>query len=88
MKSSIISRNEKTSEITNISLTHHVLDIIYDRLIRQIDAFDDHENVLRIDFNDSQEIEILIKILQNFSEAIKFRCQYDGETWRRTGFRL
>ena len=51
-------------------------------------VFNDHENVLRIDFNDSQEIEILIKILQDFSEAIKFRCQYDEETWRRTGFRL
>ena len=73
MKSSITNKNEKTSEITKI---------------QQIDVFNDHENVLRIDFNDSQEIEILIKILQDFSEAIKFRCQYDEETWRRTGFRL
>lgn len=88
MKSSITNKNEKTSEITNISLTYHGLDVIYNRLIQQIDVFNDHENVLRIDFNDSQEIEILIKILQDFSEAIKFRCQYDEETWRRTGFRL
>lgn len=88
MKSSITNRNEKTSEISRIYLTHHGLDMVVMKEVSKyaylyppekfnIKPFDD--NTLKIDFNDTYEIEFLIQTLQKFLSACKEQCVYRKE---------
>lgn len=44
------------------------------------ETFDD--NTLKIDFNDTCEIEFLIQTLQNFLSTCKGQCVYRKETWK------
>lgn len=92
MKSSITNRNEKTSEISKIHLTHYRLDMAIMREVnpclywhdssRLLNSVPFDDNTLTIDFNDTREIEFLIQTLQSFLSACKEQCVYRKETWR------
>lgn len=92
MKSSIINRNEKTSEISKIHLTHYGLDIAIMREVnpclywhdssKSLNSVPFDDNTLTIDFNDTREIEFLIQTLQSFLSACKGQCVYRKETWK------
>ena len=92
MKSSIINRNEKISEISKIHLTHYGLDIAIMREVnpclywhdssKSLNSVPFDDNTLTIDFNDTREIEFLIQTLQSFLSACKGQCVYRKETWK------
>lgn len=92
MKSSITNKNKKTSEISRIYLTHYGLNMAVMKEANPclywhdssrslgVEPFDD--NTLKIDFNDTYEIEFLIQTLQNFLCACKEQCVYRKEIWK------
>ena len=92
MKSSIINRNEKISEISKIHLTHYGVDIAIMREVnpclywhdssKSLNSVPFDDNTLTIDFNDTREIEFLIQTLQSFLSACKGQCVYRKETWK------
>ena len=96
MKSSITNKNEKTSEISRIHLTHYELDMAVMKVANiclywhdssrslRAEQFDD--NTLKIDFNDTCEIEFLIQTLQNFLSTCKGQCVYRKETWKDNNY--
>lgn len=92
MKSSITNKNEKTSEISRINLTHYGLNmavmkefnpcLYWHDNFNSFNSVSSDNNILNIDFNDTHEIEFLIQTLQNFLSACKEQYIYREEIWK------